>query len=922
MIPAEAIAEVKARHDIVAFIESCGIVLKRHGEDFLGLCPLHGDTRPSLSVSPSKQYWCCLGACSPSGKVTGGDVIEFARRFWGVSFREALTRLGSTVSVDLPSPVRPLAAVRPLSSHRRAPSGRGPTDLLSRVAGIYHQAFLLSEKARDYAAARGLTKPDLLSALPIGYADGSLLDTAPEGSETWEALRALGVVTATGRELLSGCLVVPLRDLGGTVVSLYGRRVEVPVETGGGALPDRPRHFYLPGPRRGLVNASCLATTDELILTESVIDALSFLEAGLPNAVPLYGTSGWTPDHDSLLERHRVRSVFLALDADEAGRRAAEALSRTLTSRGLRVTDLLLPAKDPNALLVAEGPDGFRTTWKRLVTEAARRAGAHAPAQQAPVSRAPEGPAAKEEKGDGSLAAPALVLDETGVYTLDAGARLWRIKGLSAFGVDRLRVNVRVDQGARFHVDTFDLYSARSRQAFVDAAVKALRLDEGEEADLAEEIALVIAALERERLSLRQGKGEAAEPAVMSPSDREDALSFLRGDIVEALKADFLAMGCVGEETALLTGYLALVSRKLDKPLSVLFCARSGAGKSLLQDSLSELVPPEDLVKYTRISGQALFFKDENALRHKLVVVEEEDGASSAAYALRSLISSGVLRASITRTDPRTGRQVAEDYVVYGPVSVFLTSAHPEVLDYETRNRFVLLTVDESREQTRRILKWQRWEETAEGLLARHQSKAVQKKHHNAQRLLEPLEVVIPVDLPFPESHLILRREQKKAQRLLKAIALLHQHQRPRKTMKDPGRAAGVIEYIEVTEQDVAIARDLLPLILERNLDELSPPTRALLLQIEKLVDEKRKAVPAPSAPSLGAASSLRLRRPDEADETHLLVSRQEIQKTTGLSYWHVRTYMPQLVEYEYLAEARGRNGRTLYRLLREGEEG
>jgi len=266
---------------------------------------------------------------------------------------------------------------------------------------------------------------------------------------------------------------------------------------------------------------------------------------------------------------------------------------------------------------------------------------------------------------------------------------------------------------------------------------------------------------------------------------------------------------------------------------------------------------------------------------------------------------------------------VAEDYVVYGPVSVFLTSAHPEVLDYETRNRFVLLTVDESREQTRRILKWQRWEETAEGLLARHQSKAVQKKHHNAQRLLAPLEVVIPVDLPFPESHLILRREQKKAQRLLKAIALLHQHQRPRKTMKDPGRAAGVIEYIEVTEQDVAIARDLLPLILERNLDELSPPTRALLLQIEKLVEEKRKAAPArPPAPSLGAASSLRLRRPGEADEAHLLVSRQEIQKATGLSYWHVRTYMPQLVEYEYLAEARGRNGRTLYRLLREGEEG
>lgn len=577
--------------------------------------------------------------------------------------------------------------------------------------------------------------------------------------------------------------------------------------------------------------------------------------------------------------------------------------------------------KDANELLVAQGPEGFVRTWGRLVSEASARAArlksAGASGAAAPAALAPRA-AAKEENE------PQLVLGDEGTYALELLSRTWRVKGLSAFGVDRLRVNLRVDEGSRFHVDTFDLYSARSRQSFIEGAVRALRLAEGDDVAIGEEIALVIAALERERLSLRhQGKGEAEAP-VMSAADRDAALAFLRGDIVAALKADFRAMGCVGEETALLTGYFALVSRKLGKPLSVLFCARSGAGKSMLQDRLAELVPPEDLVKYTRISGQALFYKDENALRHKLIVVEEEDGASSAAYALRSLISSGVLRASVTRTDPKTGRQVAEDYVVNGPVVVFLTSAHPEVLDYESRNRFVLLTVDESREQTKRILKWQRWEETAEGLMARHRSKAVQKKHHDAQRLLEALDVVIPVDLPFPETHLILRREQKKYQQLVKAIALLYQHQRPRKTMK--GANGETIEYIEVTEQDVAIAQDLAPLILERNLDELSPPTRALLLEIAKLVDERRKAAPpAPPAPAAStgphAAPYLRLRRPGEIDDAHLLVSRQEIQKATGLSYWHVRTYIPQLVEYEYLAEVRGRNGRTLYRLLWEGEK-
>ncbi|MDL1949937.1 hypothetical protein FBQ97_09015 [Acidobacteria bacterium ACD] len=605
--------------------------------------------------------------------------------------------------------------------------------------------------------------------------------------------------------------------------------------------------------------------------------------------------------------------------------------------------------KDANDLLVAQGPEGFVRTWGRLVSEASAKA-ARTKSPSAPGAGTPVAPraAAKEEE---QSVPPALVLDAEGTYVLHVGPRVWRVKGLSAFGVDRLRVNLRVDQpgasgrgthaeASRFHVDTFDLYSARSRQGFVESAVRALRLDESDQTALSDEVALLIEGLEKERLSLRhQGTSEAKEP-VMSATEREEALAFLKGDVVAALKEDFRAVGCVGEETALLTGYLALVSRKLAKPLSVLFCARSGAGKSMLQDRLAELVPPEDLVKYTRISGQALFYKDENALRHKLVVVEEEDGAASAAYALRSLISSGVLRASVTRTDPRTGRQVAEDYVVNGPVTVFLTSAHPEVLDYESRNRFVLLTVDESREQTRRILAWQRFEETAEGLLARHRAKAVQRKHHNAQRLLEPLEVVIPLDLPFPETHLILRREQKKYQQLVKAIALLHQHQRPRKAPR--GEGGEVVEYIEVTEQDVAVARELSPLILDRNLDELSPPTRALLLEIERLVEEKRKAAPAApgvpgrpvaalaasstptsaSTPSAPVRGVLRLGRPDqEAGEAHLLVSRQEIQKATGLSYWHVRTYIPQLVEYEYLTEVRGRNGRTLYRLLREGEE-
>jgi DNA primase catalytic core len=941
MIPAEAIASAKARHDIVGFIEgSCGIPLKRQGKGYMGLCPFHPDTRASLSVDPVKGYWCCLGACSAQGKVVGGDVVEFARRFWKASLSEALQRLGETPITTLrqgtvtstSGPARP-----PL---RAVPSPRAASPaLLSQVVATYHQAFLSSEKARDYAASRCITRADILAALPMGYADGSLLEKVPEGSDTWGELKGLGVLTSKG-ELFSDRLVVPMRDLSGNVVSLYGR----------GTDDREPRYLFLPGPRRGLVNAPCAATADELILPEGLWDALSFLEAGIPNAVPLYGTNGFTRDHEALLEKHRIRRVILALDADEAGREAAASLATKLRVKGIAVLDVVVPAKDPNELLVREGPERFRRIWTELVREA--RAPSHAP-KVAPVPAQPE-PAAKE----GNLSSPAPTQTPTlpqlptqppalthedgadGAYCLALGERLYRVKGLSAFGVDRLKVNVRLHQGGRFHVDTFDLYSSRSRNAFVETSAKVLQLPEGSEPEIGEELSTLIEALEKERLALR-GKDQKAEVAVITPEGHALAMSFLRGDILAALRQHFLAVGLVGEETALLIGYLALVSRKLREPLSILFCARSGAGKSVIQDRLCDFCPPEDLVKYTRISGQVLFYKDENALCHKLLAVDEEDGAAKAAYALRSLLSSGYLTCSVTRTDPHTGRQHDDDRRVNGPTSVFTTTAHPEGFDYETRNRYVLLSVDESREQTKRILELQRWSESVEGLLARESRQEIYRLHHDVQRLLEPLEVVIPPELlGFPSSQLILRREQKKYHALIKAIALLFQHQRPRRTVTTPdGRK---VEYVEATREDVEIARPLGSVILRRNLDELSPPSRSLYVAMRDLTRQRKAAQEALERSVAKGGSASEPRRPGSSpqpassprryvlrpasahddEEGRVLLDRRDIEKETGLSAWHVKTYMPQLIEYEYVGQVTGRKGkRCLYEVLWDEEE-
>src|SRR5262249_43813900 len=129
----------------------------------------------------------------------------------------------------------------------------------------------------------------------------------------------------------------------GAVVNLYGRAVA------------RDQHLYLSGPRRGLWNAPILQGQEEIILTESVIDALSLIAAGAVNVLPLYGSNGWTTQHESLLARLRPARVALALDADGAGASAVISLTPQLQAAGFEVRVIELARKDPNEVLVRDG---------------------------------------------------------------------------------------------------------------------------------------------------------------------------------------------------------------------------------------------------------------------------------------------------------------------------------------------------------------------------------------------------------------------------------------------------------------------------------------------------------------------------------------------------------------------------------------
>ena len=140
----------------------------------------------------------------------------------------------------------------------------------------------------------------------------------------------------------------------------------------------------------------------------------------------------------------------------------------------------------------------------------------------------------------------------------------------------------------------------------------------------------------------------------------------------------------------------------------------SGAGKTALQDAAVLFCPPEDLVKLTSLSGKALFYKEQSSLTHKVLALEEGDGAEEATYALRNLISAGELVIEATIKD-QTGKLTTMENRVEGPTAVFVTTTNPDT-DAETRSRFWVTSVDESKAQTQAILAYQRKRQTLAGL--------------------------------------------------------------------------------------------------------------------------------------------------------------------------------------------------------------
>jgi DNA primase len=804
-----------------------------------------------------------------------------------------------------------------------------------------------------YLVRGGLLDAAMVERFGLGLADRTLgLRLPVKQVKAGEAIRSrlmeLGVFRKdSGHEHLSGSLVVPIRDHDGRIVQMYGRKVTPRLRSG------TPLHLYLPGPLNCVFHPEALVVSDEVILCESILDALTFWSAGFHNVTCAFGVHGFTEALHTTMLAHGTQRVLVAYDRDEQGEKAAEELGKKLIAEGIECYRVLFPrGMDANDYANKLQPASKSLD---LVLRKAEWMGTGRPPKRQRVGPAAPLPAELSEEAALTLAAPLSAASEldpvelvrpmledylepatreavdreaTVVASSPAASpassllpappasgpsleireqevllaladRRYRVRGLDKnLSYDTLRINLLASRNDGFHVDTLDLYSARQRAAFAKQAASELGID----AKLAQhDLGRVLLALEQlQDEQIKKALAPQQTQVSLSAEDRRAALELLMApDLVDRIVVDFERCGVVGEETNKLLVYLAAVSRKLDRPLAVMVQSSSAAGKSALMEAALAFVPEEERVAYSAMTGQSLFYMGEKDLKHKVLSIAEEEGAGRASYALKLFQSEGRVSIASTGKDPASGRLVTHEYHVEGPAAILTTTTAID-LDEEFQNRCLVLTVDEGREQTEQIHRFQRRGETLEGLLAREQRSEVLRLHHNAQRLLEPVAVVNrwAEELSYPSTSTRTRRDHMKYLSLIRAIALLHQHQRRSGTVDVGGRT---VRYVEATLEDIELANGVAHEVLGRTLDELPPQTQRLLQAIHQLVT--------------GECERLAMEKADYR------FSRRDVREAVGWGNTQLKMHLARLEDLEYLIVHRGSRGQSyVYELIYDGE--
>jgi DNA primase catalytic core len=314
----EDLEKLKQRFSLLDYLRQQNWVARPagHGSEFVGLCPLHRDTRPSFYVNARKNLFYCHG-CGQ-----GGDLLRFIQLSRQLSFRQSLAYL---------------------QQHEAASAD--PAAVLEQAAAFYQQQLDRYPEALHYLKQRGLHDLALIKELRIGYAPGgSLRRHLTAQGYSCDLLQRLGLLDSQGHDAFYRRVVFPCCQ-DGRVINLYGRSIAAAFA-----------HRFLPGSKGGLYGWERVQQCPEVILVEGLFDYAVLWQAGFRHVTCSLGTHLNTYQFQQLCDRPRTIYLAFDVDANGSGQQASQQLAHRLRARGISTRGVLLTdGHDPNSFFVQGG---------------------------------------------------------------------------------------------------------------------------------------------------------------------------------------------------------------------------------------------------------------------------------------------------------------------------------------------------------------------------------------------------------------------------------------------------------------------------------------------------------------------------------------------------------------------------------------
>lgn len=801
------IKEIKSKLSILTVLHHYG--LRLNGNAMLA-CPFHDDKKASMKVyRETNTVYCFAGSCG----VKNLDTIDFIMKKENCTKREAILKAKTFINEALPQINFPKeVSIKTTMTKTNK----------SKEFARYQKSLLTHEAAQQYLKSRKLD----WQKLAIGY-------KSRKTKEPW------------GR----ACVIFPLKNELGEVVSLYGRSTV------------NGNHYY-EGKRQGLYPNYPNAKAKKLVLCESIIDASTLLQLQPSYEIlSLFGTNGLTKAHQqAIVNIENLEEIIFALDGDEAGRAAVKENANVLLQLlpKVKITTLNLPeGEDINSLAV--GHENVKALFNHLYTKRTE-IGKEESTTKEIITKTLELETVKNEKKL-NVSNPHNIIyqTQTAKYFIKGGIRF----GVSDF--DHMKITLVVEgKEQRKSRQKLDLYEDKQVEKVSRVAANKLGLN----AELVElDLQLLTDELEvyREELHLNTMKKEEKKIEVPQAM-RSKCLDFLKKkNLLQRINKMIGQSGITGEENNRILLFVVASSFKMKHTLHALVQGSSGSGKTRLLQIISQMMPPEEVKKYTRVTDSSFYNQPEYYFKNKLLCFEDIDGLKEdALLAVRELQSNEILITSTSVKDEH-GRISGGERIVRGPIASISCTTKAEIYE-DNISRCFVVAVDESKAQNLRVIEYQN--NKSAGAIDGKKEEANREFLQNVIRLLQPLEVINPFanKIKLPEDAHKIRRLNELYQSFVRQITLLNQFQR-----KQDAHGRLITE-----KEDLKMACEILFESIVLKVDELDGSLRQFFERLKKYVEK------------LGEDYEF---------------TRREVRQEMRVSEAQMRRYVNTLLQMEYLQQ-------------------